>query len=287
MSIPFNTTLTIDLEDISFIQNGKNNPSFDDIIQPNSPPTISNKNYSTLVTSKKNSLIKAFEKSETPTHSINFFRSFKSLLIYSNGVTESEIKRAGISEIQELTSGTNGEVCYFLGTPTSRSVGCKVSSSEKRDNYINAMQIIFVKYLQSLSESVRDTLDTDESVMMQFTEAIKTLLYFYGRKSLYSFIEMFTPFFSEINRLFGREILRVTCEDPDSYTCGRIVDYAKCSESGRYFIVIDRTESTSNNSASASLEARKNNTAKTCGGRRKRKTRKQKYKLRKVTRRKV
>lgn len=233
-------------------------PLFQDIVVPEVSPQS---RYNPFVSS----LVRNYgEDPESKKDIIHFLVSFRHQIIRSNGLKQGEDG----SEI--LTSGAGNEQCFFLGTKVLMGVGCKVSGTpQKLKEFMKAMELLLLSYLHRIPTHLLSEFERDEEVFMQFTLAITTLIYFYGRKQMSMNIESFSPFFSAINKLFGREIFHITCEEKGSYICGRGITYGRCEKTGLYFIAIDQIQSTSNNNPSYSMNKRVKTVANACGGRRK------------------
>lgn len=241
--------------------------------------------YARIVVRTYNSLMQKSKEASKPEDSIQFFTEVVKMLNVSegNGPTDAELTPKLLKN----------NICAYLGNTATPELGCKLNeTSPKLDTYMKVMMGIIKDYLASIPN--KDTFDTDRGVMKAFTKAIRTLVYFYGYKSLPPLLSQddpFVTFFNEINAIFPapgsekknnektnlekipRKVIRITC-NKKLYECGRFIIDAEC-EKGRHFVVIDAKDPSSNSGPYPGLDERVSEIASVCGGRRK-KTRKQK-----------
>jgi hypothetical protein len=196
-----------------------------------------------------------------------------------------------INDIMEILENPrdNGKVCTFLGNKSSDITGCKIRDppADKLQEFSNIIKTLILEYLKGIDKKILEELQKDNNTMGQLTETIRSLIYFFGTKTISPIFSYFSDFFKELKNLFGDDIIVINCPGVSEsyYTCGRMVDMIHCEETKKYKILIGRTESEYDNSVSInSYKSGDVPLYKQCGG--KRKTRKTKKQYKRTVKRK-
>jgi hypothetical protein len=174
-------------------------------------------------------------------------------------------------------------ICIFLGNEKSELTSCKIKDTlhPKLLKFSNIIKTLILEYLRGIDNEILKHLQSDENTMKQLTETIRSLIYFFGTKTIYPILSYFSDFYNELNNLFGNDIIVINCPyvSESNYTCGRMVAMIHCEETKKYRILIGRTEGMSSNMESTNSYIRGDKTlSEQCGGKRKTRKTKKHYK---------
>lgn len=217
-------------------------------------------------------------KITTPEQITAFFSTMIRLVNYSEGF--------GFTEDELTKPGTNDRKCIFLGTTANSNVGCKINGTPKKlQHYMRFITEGFLAFLTAIPDDMKANFDENKAQMDLFAKAIRTILYFFTSKQKGNILcdtPVVKNFIEQINTIFGRNILRMSCSAADGckYGCGRIVTSRKCKTSNKYFIMIGESDENTGTAATSSL-VNFETFHESCGGRRK-KTRRNQRKTKKT-----